>query len=286
MKTFGVGKRFLRLSGALCAVDGLLTAALGRRYVRLWRFGADTSPYAWALDWLSDRPGWLLRAAGLAQAGLGLTLLGSAPVSVPAFYGASAGEYQKIETIWREWFYTDGHRALDQAITEYLPLNGDVLDLACGTGANLARILDMGLPYGSYTGVDLTEQMLAQARTKGSGHETIRFRRMDLQTDALPGGPYDLVISTWAFEHLSDPASVVDKAWQVLRPGGYMVLLFEISTDFCWGKVVDRILRFFSARHVPEGVWRGFPGLVEMTRYRGAFGDIGLFVLHKPVEEA
>ena len=64
-----------------------------------------------------------------------------------------------------------------------------------------------------------------------------------------------------------------------------MVLLFEISTDFWWGKVVDRALRFFSGRHVPEEVWRDFSGLADVTRYRGAFGDIGLFVLHKPTEE-
>jgi len=285
MKTFGVGQRARRLSGAFCVVDGLLTAALGRRYVRLWRFEPDTGPYARAMNWLTDRPGWLLRAGGLAQAGFGLALLGTAPVSVPTLYGASAGTYRRIETVWRDWFYADGHRALDQAMTTYLPPNGDVLDLACGTGANLVRILDMRLPFGSYTGVDLTEQMLAQARTKGMGRDNIRFRQMDLQVGTLPEGPYDLVVSTWAFEHLSDPADVVKKAWRVLRPGGHMVLLFEISTDFWWGKVVDRALHFFSGRHVPEEVWRDFSGLADVTRYRGAFGDIGLFVLHKPTEE-
>lgn len=263
-------------------VDGLLTAAIGPRFVRLWEVGPGGHPYRRVIRWLADRPPWLLRTAGLLEAGVGFALLGSAPLSVRDLYGATADLYGRIETDWRDWLYADAHRAFDQEMLAHLSPTGHVLDLGCGTGANLARLLASGQPFGSYTGVDLTAEMLARAREKGVGREDVRLRELDLDRDPLPAGPFDLIVSTWVFEHLEDPEDVVHKAWARLRPGGHMVLLFEIATSYRWGKVVDRVLRFFSARHVPEDVALDFPGLVSMNRYRGAFGDLALLLLHKP----
>ncbi len=222
--------------------------------------------------------------AGLLEASVGIGLLGTAPVSVPELYAATADIYDQIETVWRDWLYGEGHRAFDVAMAAHLPAGGDVLDLGCGTGANLVRLSHMGQPFGSYTGVDLSEEMLARARCKGEGQENVRFLQLDLQTDTLPEGPYDLVVSTWVIEHLANPDEVVRKAWQRLRPGGDMILFFEISTGFWWGQMVDHLLRFLSARHVPEEIYLKFPGLAAVSRYRGLFGDVALVTLHKPHE--
>lgn len=55
-------------------VDGVLLVAFGRAYVRRWQIGGANNPYRRAMDWLAERPPWLLRVAGVAEAGLGLAL--------------------------------------------------------------------------------------------------------------------------------------------------------------------------------------------------------------------
>jgi SAM-dependent methyltransferase len=141
-------------------------------------------------------------------------------------------------------------------------------------------------PFGTYTGVDLSDAMLDRARRKMAERDDAHFIQLDLETDPLPDGPFDLIVSTWALEHLQDPGAVVEKAWEHLRPGGYMLLFFEIATPYWWGQLVGRVLRFFSAEKVPEPVYLDFPGLIAVNRYRGAFGDVALVTLRKPREDA
>lgn len=148
-----------------------------------------------------------------------------------------AAPYSPIDTRWRNWLYADAHRAFDQALARHLPREGRVLDLGAGTGANLGRLLDMDLPFASYTGVDVTEAMLEQARQKYGTLPQVHFRRLDLIADPLPAGPFDLVTSTWALEHMADPGLVVQKAWQQLGAGGTW------STSFKWRMTTGTVAR-------------------------------------------
>jgi SAM-dependent methyltransferase len=63
--------------------------------------------------------------------------------------------------------------------------------------------------------------------------------------------PFDLIVSTWVFEHLPDPVHAVEKARDRLRSGGHMVLLFEVETPSWRGWFWNRIFRFICARLVP-----------------------------------
>jgi SAM-dependent methyltransferase len=263
-------------------VDGLLLMAFARNYLRLWRVGPPGNPYRRVLDWLVDRPPWVLRAAGAAEAGLGIVLVGKAPLDVRALYAAVVGLYDAVEPAWRDRFYRDAHHAFDQALATHLPPNGRVLDSGCGTGANLARLLEMEVPFGAYVGVDLSEAMLARAERKWGDLPNVTFRQLDLMADPLPEGPFDLVTSTWVLEHLADPAYVVQQAWDRLRPGGHVLPLFEISSSSWRSRLWNRALRFFSAQVVPQEVTERFPGGVASDVFPGPFGDLALIVLHKP----
>jgi 2-polyprenyl-3-methyl-5-hydroxy-6-metoxy-1,4-benzoquinol methylase len=168
------------------------------------------------------------------------------------------------------------------SLATHLPPNGRVLDLGCGTGANLARLLEMKVPFGTYVGVDLSEAMLARAERKWGDLSNVTFRQLDLMADPLPEGPFDLVTSTWVLEHLADPAYVVHQAWHRLRPGGHVLLLFEISSSSWHSRLWNRVLRFFSARVVPQEVAERFPGSMASDVFPGPVGDLALIVLHKP----
>jgi hypothetical protein len=77
----------------------------------------------------------------------------------------------------------------------------------------------------------------------------------------------------------------VEKAWAHLRPGGHMVLLFEVDTPSWRGRFWERVFRFAHTRLVPQAVYRRFPGRMAFDRFVGPMGDLALIVLHKPTLE-
>jgi SAM-dependent methyltransferase len=273
--------RLLRILGLSLLLDGVGLALFGRRYARLWRLRTEQGGYYRLVQSFVDLPPWLLPLLGLAEVVAGARMLGRAPLSVSAVYNALAEPYSAIDTRWRDWLYTDAHRAFDEATAKYLPPDGAVLDLGAGTGANLGRLLDMDMPLASYTGVDVTEAMLTQARQKYASLSQAHFRRLDLMTDPLPEGPFDLIISTWALEHMADPGLVVQKAWQQLGAGGHMVLLFEVEDEGWYSRLENRALGFFDAQQVPLAAVRRFPALKRFDRFGGPFGKLALVILEK-----
>ena len=274
-------EKLLRIAGLSMIVDGILLALFGRPYAQLWRLGTDEGAYYRIARWFANRPQWLLRLLGLGEAAAGVKVMGRAPLSVPAIYSTLAAPYSAVDTWWRDWLYADAHRAFDETMAAHLPADGQVLDLGAGTGANLGRLLAMGVPVASYTGVDRTEAMLEQGRAKYAYLPQVHFRQRDLVRDPLPEGPFDLIVSTWAMEHIAQPGDVVRRAWQQLRPGGHMVLLFEVEGVSLYSEMVNRVLGFFDARQVAEATVKQFPGLMRYETYSGPFARLALVLLEK-----
>src|SRR3954470_24855679 len=76
------------------------------------------------------------------------------------FFGARAAG-------WEEKFPDDGPR-FARAVGELGVRSGDVvLDAGCGTGRALPVLREAAGPAGTVAGVDLTGQMLAEARRRG-----------------------------------------------------------------------------------------------------------------------
>jgi len=275
-------KRLSRILGGLFLLNGASLLFFGGVYLRQWQARARHNPYPSASAWLTERPRRLLLGAGVAEVGVGLAMLGAAPVEVRPLYRVFSRIYDSVAFLWRDWLYPDAQRALEQVLATYLPASGRVLDLGCGTGLNLERLLALGLPLGSYVGVDLSEDMLHQARAKFGDEARAHFHQLNLLTDPLPEGPFDLIISTWVFEHLPDPQQVVEKAWERLRPDGHMVLFFETTGDSWGSRAVSYVWRCFSARLVPEAKARRFPGFQSMVKFQAALAPVALVTLHKP----
>lgn len=73
-------RRLIQFLGASMLADGLLLLTFGRRYIRIWRFGPPSNPCRRGLDWLIEWPPWLLRCLGLAEASIGVALVGRVSV--------------------------------------------------------------------------------------------------------------------------------------------------------------------------------------------------------------
>lgn len=96
-----------------------------------------------------------------------------------------------------------------------LPPNAAILDLGCGTGAWLARLM---APGRTLVGVDLEREQfgLSEARCV-----TCNLDRDDLPLEARS---FDLVSALEVIEHLENPGRLVAQAARVLKPGGRFLL--------------------------------------------------------------
>jgi SAM-dependent methyltransferase len=274
-------KRILRWLAALAVVDGLLLLAGGRSYVRLWQAVPGPLYYRRCETWFTGLPAWLLRLAGCGETALGLALLSRARYDAEELYQQWSGSYDTISLAWRWWLFPAPQRTFDETLARYLRPGGRVLDLGCGTGANLERLLALNLPFGAYVGVDQSEAMLSRARAKLGDVERASFQQLDLISDPLPEGPFDLVVSSWVFSHLPDTRLAVEKAMDRLGDEGYAILMFLAQPGTWSDALVAPLLAFFSARGVPRETYSTFPGRVLLEEFLG--GRIVAMVLRKGI---
>ena len=101
-----------------------------------------------------------------------------------------------------------------------------ILDVGCGTGANLLMLSK----YGDAEGVDISEDALAFCRERGLQKVT-HGAAEELPYD---DGTFDLVTALDVVEHIDDDLAGLREMRRVLRPGGH-VLLFVPTFMFLWG---------------------------------------------------
>jgi SAM-dependent methyltransferase len=107
--------------------------------------------------------------------------------------------------------------AENEALARLLPQGGAVLDLGCGTGLGY----ELTSPR-TYVGIDESQAMLDHA-FKGEG---IRLICGDVDNPAIwPVGPFDAVISLFAYPYFGRPVSVCAYAKASLRTGGRLIVM-------------------------------------------------------------
>jgi tRNA (cmo5U34)-methyltransferase len=127
-----------------------------------------------------------------------------------------------------EWpVFREGLRhaaAAERMLVEHLA-RGEVkrvLDLGTGDGRMIA-VLRESRPHIAAVGLDLSPQLLAEARQRFESSEDIRIEEHDLmQPLADDLGRFDLVISALAINHLPDSRKreLFAEVFELLQPGG------------------------------------------------------------------
>lgn len=136
----------------------------------------------------------------------------------------------------------------DQTVARLELQPGDhVLDIGCGTGLNLGRLVKAVGPTGRVVGLDYSAGMLQQARARvqRQGWENVQLLRGDAAELKGVPPPFDAVLSTWALGIVEDLPAALRAAIQVLRPGGRLAVLdLHRTRGSGWirQKVVDPIL--------------------------------------------
>lgn len=139
-------------------------------------------------------------------------------------------------------------------ISQVIQGSQTVLDLGCGPATQLAQIAQFN-PKISFTGLDLSSHMLADARrhVEALGLENVELRQGDItRLDTFDDHSLDAVISTMALHHLPT-LEHLEKCFaevrRVLKPGGALYL-----TDFGRLKSLYSVIFFayINARHQPH----------------------------------
>lgn len=100
---------------------------------------------------------------------------------------------------------------------------GPVLEVAVGTGANLAHY-----PAGlDVIAIDLSPGMLSRARRRGAGKPAV----MDAARLAFRDGSFETVVSTLGTCTFPDPVEALREMRRVCRPGGRILLLEHGRSD-------------------------------------------------------
>jgi predicted TPR repeat methyltransferase len=102
------------------------------------------------------------------------------------------------------------------------------LDLGCGTG--LCAVVLSDLPLGPATGVDLSPNMLAEARAKGLYAHLIEADLLDA-LDADDNPPWKLIVSGDTFCYFGDLSKLFDRIAIRLAVGGIFIFSVELLDD-------------------------------------------------------
>ncbi len=163
--------------------------------------------------------------------------------SIADFYGDHAALYDRIAT-------APGVGRWRQIAAEHVAMPGDtVVEMGCGTGANLPYLRERVGPNGRVIGIDITGPLLERARERTAEYDTVAVVRGDATEPPIARA--DAVLATFVCGLFEDPATVVDRWCNLVASGGRIGLLDATASDRPLGRPINPLFRVFTAASSP-----------------------------------
>ena len=170
----------------------------------------------------------------------------------------------------RHWWFA-GRRRIIAGFVERIcrdsgKLRPRILDVGCGTGANLQMLGE----FGAAEGVDVSAEALDFCRTRGLA----QVKQGAAESLPFADASFDLVTGLDVVEHLDDDIAGLSEMRRVLRPDGRAVL-FVPAFMFLWG-VQDDISHHRRRYTLPE--LKQKLTAAGLTTERASYANITFFV--------
>ncbi|KAI1182781.1 S-adenosyl-L-methionine-dependent methyltransferase [Nemania serpens] len=114
-----------------------------------------------------------------------------------------------------------------------------ILEVGAGTGGTtaplVAALANAGVPV-KYTFTDIGASFVHKARTRWGGYPWMEFSMLDLEEEVPEGlrGQYDIVMGVNVVHATRDRTATCRRLREVLRPGGGVLVLSELTRPIDW----------------------------------------------------
>jgi ubiquinone/menaquinone biosynthesis C-methylase UbiE len=127
-----------------------------------------------------------------------------------------------------------------------------VLDIATGQGEPALTLARLVGPAGRVLGIDLSARMVELARAEAArrGAANAAFEAMDAEALGLPDHAFDLAVSAFGFQIVTQPERAAGEALRVLAPGGRLAVCVWSTGDRA--PVLDVIIAPMLAHAEPD----------------------------------
>jgi arsenite methyltransferase len=124
------------------------------------------------------------------------------------------------------------HLPITLPMLERMHLRPDetVLDVGCGSGW-LVRLIARLVPQGRVAGIDVSDEMIRQAREANVGEERVRFETGTVDHLPFPDASFTRVVSIESAYYWPDPAAGLREIGRVTAPGGSAWILINYYRD-------------------------------------------------------
>jgi SAM-dependent methyltransferase len=110
-----------------------------------------------------------------------------------------------------------------------------VIDLGCGGGLTSLAAAQATGPEGAVLGLDISPDLIEEARRRAEGHANVSFICADAASVALEGAPYDRLISRFGSMFFAEPYAAFTNLHGLIKPGGRIDLaIWAAPRDNPW----------------------------------------------------
>ncbi len=186
-----------------------------------------------------------------------------------------SGSTQRFYTRWARLYdlvavHTPAIGAIRRAAVDQLdPQPGDtVVEMGCGSGANLPFLRERVGPEGCVIGVDMSPGVLRVARDRVDRHgwENVYIVRGDATRPPLEASEVDCVFAALVVGMFGDPAGVVDGWADLVGSGGRIGLLDLARSSQRRARPLNGLFRLFVTTANPKSVRQSDDPLGRLDR--------------------
>jgi geranylgeranyl reductase family protein len=168
-----------------------------------------------------------------------------APRDVAEHYDQLARRYDSALPVWRTLVAAPAWESVGRLLAAHVRPGAAVLDVGTGTGEAVRLLLAHASP-GRVVGVDISRGMLRAARKKVQDPR-VTWEQHDATGLPYPDQAFDIVLSTWMLETLTDPAAAVRECLRVLKDDGFLIYTYSARPEGGLSRIWGRLLEEWSA---------------------------------------